>query len=140
MKSELAYPVMDLVIVHGDFFSADREYVHENKSISGFGSYGDSFIRDRKMYVVPTPTAMLNGVIDKKTLIVPCDYIAPKDFECVGELNRIQADETVCGYKFDLKTNVLTVKKEPNSSAGVIHEFKAYRLKSDEPTKVTFKE
>ena len=38
---EDTYPVLDLVICHGDFLNADHEYVHKNKSIKGFGSYGD---------------------------------------------------------------------------------------------------
>jgi len=49
------YPVLDLVLCHGNFLNADHEYVHKNKSTKGFGSYGDILIRDRKMYVVPTP-------------------------------------------------------------------------------------
>ncbi len=50
-----AYPVLDLVVCHGDFMNADHDYVHKNINIKGFGSYGDIMIRDRKMYVVPTP-------------------------------------------------------------------------------------
>jgi hypothetical protein len=45
-----AYPVLDLVLCHGDFLNADHEYVHKNKSVKAFGSYGDILIRDRKMY------------------------------------------------------------------------------------------
>ena len=42
------YPVLDLVMCHGDFLNADHEYVHKNRSVKGFGSYGDIMIRDRK--------------------------------------------------------------------------------------------
>lgn len=45
-----SYPVIDLVICHGDFVNADHSYVHKNRSVKGFGSYGDIMIRDRKMY------------------------------------------------------------------------------------------
>ena len=51
------YPVVDLVICHGDFLNADHHYVHKNRSVKGFGTYGDILIRDRKMYVAPTPFA-----------------------------------------------------------------------------------
>ena len=51
------FPVIDFVLCHGDFLNADHTYVHHNKSIRGFGSYGDIMIRDRKMYVAPTPYA-----------------------------------------------------------------------------------
>ena len=47
------YPVVDLVVCHGDFLNADHEYVHENKNVKGFGTYGDIMVRDRKMYVAP---------------------------------------------------------------------------------------
>lgn len=30
-----SYPVLDLVICHGDFLNADHEYVHKNKSVKG---------------------------------------------------------------------------------------------------------
>ncbi len=43
------YPVVDLVVCHGDFLNADHEYIHKNKSVKGFGTYGDIMIRDRKM-------------------------------------------------------------------------------------------
>ncbi|MCP5340113.1 MAG: hypothetical protein H7A16_08055, partial [Sinobacteraceae bacterium] len=49
------YPVVDLVLCHGDFLNADHNYVHKNKNVKGFGTYGDIMIRDRKMYVAPTP-------------------------------------------------------------------------------------
>ena len=47
--------MLDLVVCRGDFLNADHTYVHKNKSVKGFGSYGDIMIRDRKMYVAPTP-------------------------------------------------------------------------------------
>jgi hypothetical protein len=56
-----SYPELDLVICHGDFLNADHNYVHKNKSVKGFGSYGDIMIRDRKMYVAPTPFGLASG-------------------------------------------------------------------------------
>lgn len=53
-KEIVEYPILDLVICHGDFLNADHAYVHENKSFRGFGTYGDILVRDRKMYVTPT--------------------------------------------------------------------------------------
>ncbi len=40
------YPLVDLVLCHGDFLNADHEYIHENKSVKGFGTYGDIMIRE----------------------------------------------------------------------------------------------
>ena len=64
------YPVIDLVLCHGDLLNADKHYVHKNRSIRGFGSYGDILIRDRKMYVVPTPFALLEYTAFRRTLIL----------------------------------------------------------------------
>jgi hypothetical protein len=67
----MEYPVVDLVICHGSFLNADTEYVHKNKSFHGFGSYGDVLVRDRKMYVVPTPFHLADGTAGLSTLIAP---------------------------------------------------------------------
>lgn len=42
------YPVLDLVICHGDFLNADHEYTHKNRSVKGFGSYGDIMFATEK--------------------------------------------------------------------------------------------
>lgn len=133
------YPVIDLVICHGDFMNAQHEYIHKNKHISGFGSYGDIMIRDRKMYVVPTPFALTKGTAGLATLILPDDYEIPDDFKCVGALNRTEGKELVVGYSFDLRTNQITAKKIENPDAGKIHRFKAYRClnQSDKIVKMT---
>ncbi len=57
-----SYPVTDLVLCHGDFLNANHDYVHLNRHVTGFGSYGDIMIRDRKMYVVPTPYALCTNM------------------------------------------------------------------------------
>jgi len=87
------YPVLDLVLCHGDFLNADHEYVHENKSVRGFGSYGDILIRDRKMYVVPTPYRLVDGVAHNQTLILPVTADPGAGFVRVGELSRVEAPE-----------------------------------------------
>lgn len=124
------YPVIDLVICHGDFLNADHNYVHKNKSVKGFGSYGDIMIRDRKMYVAPTPFALTEGTTGLMTLILPKGMEADKRFRQVGELVRIEAAELIVGYKFDLRSNQLSAEKVPNPKAGTEHPFIAYRLKS----------
>lgn len=125
------YPVVDLVVCHGDFLNADHEYVHKNKSVKGFGTYGDIMIRDRKMYVAPTPFALTEGTTGLMTLIVPESFAAPQDrFQQVGTLVRIEAAELVVGYTFDLRTNELKAERVPNPRAGTEHRFAAYRLKT----------
>ena len=72
-SKENTYPVLDLVICHGNFLNARHDYIHENKSFRGFGSYGDILVRDRKMYVAPTPFGLLDGIDRQVTLILLAD-------------------------------------------------------------------
>jgi hypothetical protein len=126
---EREYPVVDLVICHGDFLNADHNYVHKNKSIKGFGSYGDIMIRDRKMYVAPTPFALTQGTTGVQTLILPDAFPTDNRFEEVGRLTRVECANLVVGYKFDLRINVLEAEIVPNPNAGTEHRFIAYRIR-----------
>ena len=126
---EKEYPVVDLVICHGDFLNAAHDYVHKNKSIKGFGSYGDIMIRDRKMYVAPTPFALTKGTTGTQTLILPDDFPPDERFEEVGRLTRTECAELVVGYTFDLRKNTLVAETVPNPTANKEHHFIAYRLK-----------
>lgn len=125
------YPVTDLVLCHGDFLNADHEYVHKNKSVRGFGSYGDILIRDRKMYVVPTPFAIASNLAHFFTLIMPAEDDPGDDFEMIGDLIRIEAANLVVAYRFDLRTNDLTPDTIPNPQAGREHSFRAWRVKGE---------
>jgi hypothetical protein len=138
-KGDEEYPVIDLVIVHGDFLNADCEYVHENKSVKGFGSYGDISIRDRKMYVVPTPFTLADGLIGTRTLIIPDEYETPDNFKEVGRLKRVETEKLIASYKFDLTNNSLTEEKVSNPNAGKVHIFKAYRLNQETKKSVVMK-
>jgi hypothetical protein len=122
------YPVVDLVICHGDFLNSDHDYVHKNKSIKGFGTYGDIMIRDRKMYVAPTPFALTDGTTGLMTLIVPAGMEANARFQEVGRFTRVESETLVVGYTFDLRTNELQADRIPNPRAGTEHPFVAYRL------------
>ena len=103
--------------------------MHKNKNVKGFGSYGDIMIRDRKMYVVPTPFHLVDGVAHQQTLILPTDSEPGDEFVEVGDLRRCEAAELIVGYLFDLQTNELVPNKVPNPGSGREHVFKAWRLK-----------
>jgi hypothetical protein len=133
------YPVIDLVICHGDFLNADHEYAHENKNIKGFGTYGDIMIRDRKMYVAPTPFALLDGTTAQRILILPEEAKADSRLTEAGVLERIEAQKLVIGYTFDLRRGVLTPKFADNPGAGRVHRFKAYRMAASEGPAVRMK-
>ena len=134
-----SYPVIDLVLCHGDFLNADHDYVHKNKNVKGFGSYGDIMIRDRKMYVVPTPFHLVEGVAHQQTLILPDGTPTNDDLVDVGELRRSEAAELIVGYSFDLKTNELIPKKVPNPGAGREHVFRAWRLRGSVEDRVAMR-
>ena len=102
-----SYPVLDFVLCRGTFLNADHDYIHANRNVKGFGSYGDIMIRDRKMYVVPTPFRLLDGVAHTQTLILPANVKTAASFVCVGKLSRRETAELIVGYSFDLKTNEL---------------------------------
>jgi hypothetical protein len=125
------YPVYDLVVCHGDFLNADHDYVHKNKNIKGFGSYGDIMIRDRKMYVAPTPFALTKGCAGQLTLIVPERYPEDTRLKRVGKLTRVETEHLIVGYTFDLRKNELVPKTVTNPGAGRKHIFYAYRPKGD---------
>ena len=130
------YPVLDLVVAHGEFLNAGHEHVHKNKSIKGFGTYGDLMIRDRKMYVVPTPYRIAEGLAHQCTLILPGEYDPGDNFINVGELVRREADHLVAAYTFDLRTNELWAERVPNPFAGREHRFRAWRLGQTGPAVV----
>ena len=131
------YPVIDLVVCHGDFLNANHQYVHKNTNVKGFGSYGDIMIRDRKMYVPPTPFALTEGMTGLMTLVLPESADADPRFRAVGQLARVEADNIMVGYTFDLRTNDLRAETVTNASAGTEHRFTAYRLRSQAPKPVT---
>lgn len=134
-----SYPVLDLVVCHGDFLNADHEYVHENKAIRGFGSYGDIMIRDRKMYVAPTPYGLLDGVAHHQTLIIPSNITVPNGFKEVGSMIRTEVDELVVKYAFDLRKNELGTERIHNPNAGREHAFRALRLVNGLKTQVSLR-
>lgn len=125
------YPVVDLVLCHGSFLNADNTYVHKNKSFRGFGSYGDILVRDRKMYVAPTPFALADGTAHRRTLIVPADEVVDSDLLPVGKLMRAEVEQIVGAYSFDLQTRELQTQMIKNPGAGKVHMFTAYRVAGD---------
>ena len=122
-----SYPVLDLVFCQGDFLNADREYLHRNKSVKGFGTYGDITIRDRKMYVVPTPFRLVEGSAHHHTLILPAEMEAGEGLVEVGNLTRKESAELIVGYSFNLQTNEIVPEKALNPGAGREHHFRAWR-------------
>ncbi|OEJ36226.1 hypothetical protein BGK72_19385 [Streptomyces agglomeratus] len=135
------YQVEDMVVCHGDFLNAERNYLHKNDSFRGFGSYGDVLVRDRKMYVAPTPYALTEGTVGEFTLIAPSGSRLGQNSELfqVGELERVESDRVVVHYSFDLQKNVLATGDADNPTAGTVHRFTAYRPKGASDKEVKMK-
>lgn len=135
-----SYPVLDLVICHGSFLNADNTYLHRNKSFRGFGSYGDILVRDRKMYVAPTPFALAEGTAHRRTLILPADMPVDCDLVEIAGMTRCEVDRMVISYSFDLRTNELDTTFVSNPNVGREHAFKAYRVLGDPTEPITLRE
>ncbi|MFZ5452784.1 MAG: hypothetical protein ACOZF2_13090 [Thermodesulfobacteriota bacterium] len=88
-------------------------------------------IRDRKMYVVPTPFSIAQGLTGTRTLLIPASWNSPRGFKKVGDIIRVEAANLVVGYEFDLKTNNISARTIPNPEARSKHCFSAYRIESD---------
>ncbi len=137
---ENSYPVIDLVMCHGDFLNIDHEYTHENKSIKGFGSYGDIMIRDRKMYVAPTPFHLVKGLAHQKTLILPSQMKVKTNMVSIGSLIRKESSKLIVSYSFNLRTSKIIQKKIVNPLAGKEHVFQVWRTNLSPINKIALKE
>lgn len=133
-----AYPVLDLVICHGDFLNADREPHRRNKGVKGFGSYGDILIRARRMYVVPTPFHLADGLAHRQTLILPSEMHA-SDLVKVGDLCRRECERLVVGYTYDRPSDDLSPRLIDNPNSGKEHFFTAWRVKGAPTDNVSLK-
>lgn len=138
--NEAEYPVYDLVICHGSFLNADTGYVHKNKNLKGFGSYGDLIIRDRKMYIAPTPYALTSGTERQVSLIVPEDFHPEPSLRLRGKVVRTEADKLIRGYTFNLKTHKLAPVCESNPNAGKRHVFSVYQTASSTGPEVSLRQ
>lgn len=136
-SKDKSYPVYDLVMCHGDFLNADHNYIHKNKNLKGFGSYGDMMIRDRKMYVAPTPYALTVGTERQITLIAPEDFDGSKSLISAGGLVRVESERLIRGYSFDMTSHEIEPSYLPNPSAGKKHPFKVFRSSNSNGPEVT---
>ncbi len=134
-----AYPIYDLVMCHGDFLNADHSYIHKNKNVKGFGSYGDIMIRDRKMYVAPTPYALTSGTERQITFIAPTAFEENQGLKQFGNLARVESTMLIRGYSFDMVSHNLKPIHVPNPRAGTRHLFRVFRSENSTGPSVTLK-
>ncbi|MDP3851373.1 MAG: hypothetical protein Q8Q59_12770 [Luteolibacter sp.] len=135
--SDKSYPVYDLVMCHGDFLNADHSYVHKNKNLKGFGSYGDMMIRDRKMYVAPTPYALTLGTERQVTLIASRNFNPSQRLKRAGAISRTESANLIRGYSFDMMTHELKASLVTNPDAGKKHSFSVFRASNSNGPEVS---
>lgn len=125
------FPLYDLVICPGSLFSIVG-CNYENSSLKDYGSYGDMMIRNRQMFVPPTPWKIVEGLEGKMSLIVPEDHALEEgdphyeEFVKISEVNRVETKELVSSYNVDLINNTITENHVPNPTAGKKHKFLIY--------------
>ncbi len=122
--------VHSLCIAHTDLINADHRLAesHVNEAIHGFGSYGDGFIRNRKMYVFPHPFSIDPGAVGRCRLVVPAEWRRSDErLKPVGSIERRVAKEGIRGYSIDLyhqgKAEVTT---SSSSRAGQVRAFDVF--------------
>lgn len=123
--------VHTLSIAHGSLINADHEVAaaHMNESIRPFGSYGDGFIRNRKMYVFPHPLTIDPTGLGECRLIVPADWgIVHPDLRKVGTLKREIAPQSLAGYSVHLDGSTeASVNQRPRPDAGEARSFDVFQ-------------
>jgi hypothetical protein len=133
------YPVLDLVICHGDFLNVGGASQGTNGARKRFESWGGMLASGRKMYVSPTPFSLTVGTAHQQTLILPTRSRVDTRLRQVGRLTRREPKKLVAGYTFDPNANTLVPDLLDNPSAGREHSFAAFRLKGVEGEEVAMR-
>jgi hypothetical protein len=123
-------PVHSLCIAHGDLINADdaAAAAHINEGIAGFGSYGDGFIRDRKMYRFPHPFSLDHSGIGLCRLILPSEWaVSDPRLKRVDTLERTVSAVSLMSYSIHLdgKTRP-TTQTDPRPDAGHTRHFQVF--------------
>ncbi len=122
--------VHSLSIAHTDVINADHALAesHANEAIHGFGSYGDGFIRNRKMYVFPHLFSIDPAAIGRCRLVVPSEWaVRHESLIQVGSIERTMATETISGYTIDLRhQGKARTRAASNPGAGAVRSFDVF--------------
>ncbi len=122
--------VHSLNIAHTDVINADHALAesHANEAIHGFGSYGDGFIRNRKMYVFPHLFSIDPGAIGRCRLVLPAEWGVRHDaLNRVTTIERSMAGEMIRGYTIDLhQQGRAEVKTEPLRGHHAVRRFDVF--------------
>lgn len=114
--------VHSISLAHADLINADHGVAdeHVNVAIHSFGSYGDGFIRNRKMYVFPHPITIDPSGLARHRLIVPAAWaLTDSRLTKVATLKRTIAENAIDRYTIKLHgRSVAEVATTPYETAG----------------------
>ena len=117
-------------VAHGDLINADHVLAdeHLNVAVHDFGSFGDGFIRNRKMYVFPHPITIDKDGLGRNRLIVPSEWNLSDDrLQKVKTIDRVIAQETIDRYTIRLRgrgeAEVVSVSAEDGGKVLRFHVF-----------------
>ena len=132
--------VKDVVIVHGDLLNPSAEILPKNRSVRLVGGYGDVLLRVRKMFVADTPYRLLDNIRTHCTAVLPSPWSAPnEDFQVVGQFGRVEVASRLSAFTEDIVKNTLKHTTTPNTNAGKVHEFRAWRTATAQSDRVDLK-
>lgn len=142
--------IFDVIIAHHSLFNQASPYELKNKSIVGFGSYGDIKIRVRKMYIVPTPYKILSDQLGKEfeeimskhkaILVLPREVAehlkesSPESVEklfLLKSLNRKEAKKVLTSYTDNLVTGEVKPEYEQRDKWVREHEFTIFAINGE---------
>jgi len=117
-------------LAHADLINADHQVAdeHVNVAIHEFGSYGDGFVRNRKMYVFPHPITIDPDGLDHHRLIVPAEWaLDSPQLRQVTTIDRVVVADAVESYTIRLYgRGEAEVDKRPSAGAGTARRFNVY--------------
>lgn len=121
--------VHTLSLAHADLLNSDHGVAdrHINIAIKEFGSYGDGFIRNRKMYVFPHPVEIDASGLGKCRLIVPAAWqLADERLRNLKVITRTVARQAIDSYKVSLHGGKPTIRRQPYPNAGQQLDFHVF--------------
>lgn len=122
--------VHTISLAHADLINADNAVAdeHVNIAIHNFGSYGDGFIRNRKMYVFPHPISIDPTGLGRYRLIVPSEWqLTHTGLKKVATIGRIVAQDAVDRYTIQLhKQSEAEIIRIPYENAGSVLSFDVF--------------
>lgn len=125
-----ARQVHSLVFAHTDLINADHQIAgdHVNAGVSGFGSYGDGNIRNRKMYRFPHPYALRPQLEGRCSLVVPASWnLRDARLRKVDSIPRTVTPQRVRKFTIDLQDQANPiVQTEAYPNAGQRTDFDVF--------------